>query len=41
MKIRPEPSFPMGTDKHTDGRTEMTNQIVPFRNVMDAPKNWS
>jgi hypothetical protein len=35
MKIRP-----VGAELlHTDGRTDMTKQIVAFRNFANAPKN--
>jgi len=27
-------------DRRTDGRTDMTKQIVAFRNFANAPKNW-
>jgi hypothetical protein len=40
MTIRPvgAESY-MCTEKQTDGRTDMTKLIVPFRNFANAPKN--
>ena len=45
MKIRPVGAelshADKGTDRRTDGRTDMTKLIVTFRNFANAPKNGS
>jgi Fe-S-cluster formation regulator IscX/YfhJ len=40
INIRPvETDYFMQTDRRTDGWTDMTKVIVPFRNFVNAPKN--
>jgi len=39
MKIRPVRAELFHANSRTDGRTDMTNLIVAFRYIADAPKN--
>jgi len=39
MKLSPVEAELYHADKRTDGRTDMTQVIVAFRNFVNAPKN--